>query len=209
MSAESKEQDSPLDGAPLAGSFPQHSALSTHHSLAERCRRIELLVLDVDGVLTDGGIVYSDAGAELKVFHVRDGSGLHAWRVAGKRAALITGRKSPVVEVRAAELGIGPVVQGAADKLAAFDKVLAEGGWRPEQVCAVGDDLPELGVLSSCGLAVAVADACPEVRSVAHYVTRTPGGRGAVREAVELILRCQGRWEAVVDRYRPSPSSGR
>jgi 3-deoxy-D-manno-octulosonate 8-phosphate phosphatase (KDO 8-P phosphatase) len=161
-----------------------------------------MLVLDVDGVLTDGGIVYADDGTELKRFHVRDGSGLKIWQHLGKRAAIITGRTSKVVTVRALELGIEPVYQGAPEKMAAYRDLLAAGGLRPEQVCFVGDDVPDLPVLLSCGLAVAVADACPEARAAAHYVTRAGGGRGAVREVVELILRCQGTWQQVVDRFR-------
>ena len=171
-------------------------------SLQQRCAAIDLLVLDVDGVLTAGGIVYADNGVELKTFHVRDGSALKIWQQASKRAAAITGRSSPVVQVRAAELGLEPVVQGAADKLVAYRQILALTATRPEQVAYIGDDLPDLPVLRHCGLAVAVADACAEVRAVAHYVTRAGGGRGAVREAVELVLRCQGAWQQVVERLR-------
>jgi 3-deoxy-D-manno-octulosonate 8-phosphate phosphatase (KDO 8-P phosphatase) len=169
-------------------------------SLAERCASIELLVLDVDGVLTDGSIVYADNNVEVKAFHVRDGSALKLWQLAGKRAAVITGRTSAVVAVRAAELGVAPVVQGAADKLPAFRTVLADTGLQAQQVCYVGDDMPDLPVLQSCGLAVAVADACVEVRRAAQYVTRAAGGRGAVREVIELILRCQGKWQLIVDK---------
>src|SRR5437660_4979982 len=107
--------------------------------LQQRCAGIEMLVLDVDGVLTDGGIVYGDDGVEIKKFHVRDGSGLKLWQLEGKRAALISGRSSRAVEVRAAELGVAPVVQGATDKLAAYRELLAAAAVRPEQVCAVGD----------------------------------------------------------------------
>jgi 3-deoxy-D-manno-octulosonate 8-phosphate phosphatase (KDO 8-P phosphatase) len=171
-------------------------------SIQERCRPVGLLIVDVDGVLTDGQIIYGDDGVEVKAFHVRDGTGLKLWQAAGKRAALITGRASRAVERRAAELGVGPVFQGAADKWPAYRHLLAAGGWRPEQVCYVGDDLPDLPVLEDCGLAVAVADACPEVRSAAHYVTRAAGGRGAVREVVEVILHCQGLWPGVVERFR-------
>lgn len=171
-------------------------------TLAERCAAIELLVLDVDGVLTDGGIVYADNGVEIKTFHVRDGSALKLWTLEGKRAAIISGRRSRTVEVRAAEVGVAPVVQSAADKLAAYRAVLADTGARPEQVCCIADDVPDLPLLRNCGLAVAVADACAEAREDAHHVTRAPGGRGAVRETVELILRCQGRWRRVVERYR-------
>jgi 3-deoxy-D-manno-octulosonate 8-phosphate phosphatase (KDO 8-P phosphatase) len=165
-------------------------------TLRDRCLEVTLLVLDVDGVLTDGGIVHGGDGLELKAFHVRDGSGLKAWQRSGRRTALVTGRRSVAVDVRAAELGIDLVVQGAGDKLAAFDAVLERAGVGAGAACYVGDDLPDLAPLGRCGLAVAVADACPEARAVAHYVTRAPGGRGAAREVVELILRCQGAWPA-------------
>jgi 3-deoxy-D-manno-octulosonate 8-phosphate phosphatase (KDO 8-P phosphatase) len=171
-------------------------------SLAGRCRNIELLLLDVDGVLTDGGIIYTDNGVELKQFHVRDGSGLKIWEYLGKRAAIISGRTTKIVEVRAAELGIRPVYQGKLEKMPAFRQVLADCGVRPEQVCYIGDDVPDLGILAACGLAVAVADACPEVRAIAQYVTRAAGGRGAVRETIELILHCQGLWQGIVERFR-------
>lgn len=167
-------------------------------TLADRCRSIELLVLDVDGVLTDGGVVYADDGVEIKRFHVRDGSGLKVWQRVGKRAAVITGRSSPTVAVRAAELGIDPVHQGVSDKLPVFRAIVEECGCRPEQAAYLGDDLPDLPALRSCGLALAVADACPEVRAAAHYVTRARGGNGAVREAIELILNCQGHWQDFV-----------
>ena len=161
-----------------------------------------MLVVDVDGVLTDGAIVYSDQGAELKSFHVRDGSGLKAWTKLGKKAGIITGRRSPLVQRRADELGFCVVVQGAQDKRAAFDRVLHETGVRAEQVCYVGDDLPDLPLLRRAGLAVAVADACPEAIADAHYVTKAGGGRGAVREVIELVLRAQGHWQALVAKLR-------
>jgi 3-deoxy-D-manno-octulosonate 8-phosphate phosphatase (KDO 8-P phosphatase) len=171
-------------------------------TLHERCGPIELLVVDVDGVLTDGGIVYGSDGIELKQFHVRDGSGLKSWERAGKRAAFITGRRSAVVERRGLELGVPFVIQGALEKLSALRQLLAETHLAPEQVCYVGDDLADLPPLRHCGLAVAVADACPEARAEAHYITQAPGGRGAVREAIELILRAQGRWQLLVDGLR-------
>ncbi len=169
--------------------------------LAERCRRVELLVLDVDGVLTDGRIVYDDRGGESKSFHVRDGAGVRVWQMLGKRSAILTGRQSAVVERRAAEMGVHRVVQGAAEKLPAFAELLALERLTPGQACYVGDDLPDVPVLRNCGLAVAVPDACPEARRAAHYVTRTPGGHGAVRETVELILRCQGLWHGLAERF--------
>jgi 3-deoxy-D-manno-octulosonate 8-phosphate phosphatase (KDO 8-P phosphatase) len=170
--------------------------------LIDRLRAIEWLVLDVDGVLTDGGIVYDNHGVEQKRFHVRDGSGLKIWHHVGKRSAIITGRTSELVKVRAAELGIAPVVQGAAEKLPAYRRLLGEIGGRPEAICAIGDDVPDLGVLANSGLAVAVADACPDVRRFAHYVTRAGGGCGAVREVIELVLHAQGLWQPVVERFR-------
>jgi 3-deoxy-D-manno-octulosonate 8-phosphate phosphatase (KDO 8-P phosphatase) len=184
--------------------------LTTHPSpltgekvtLMQRCALIDLLVLDVDGVLTDGGIIYTDDGVELKKFHVRDGSALMIWKHAGKRSAIISGRKTKAVEVRAAELGISPVFQGETEKLPCLRQTLAATRLKPEQVCCIGDDLPDLPLLRNCGLAVAVADACPEVLAEAHFVTRTRGGKGAVREVVELILSCQGLWPKVVEHFR-------
>jgi 3-deoxy-D-manno-octulosonate 8-phosphate phosphatase (KDO 8-P phosphatase) len=173
----------------------QSSILHPQSSLADRCAGVALLVLDVDGVLTDGGIIHGSGGLELKQFHVRDGSGLKRWHQVGKRSGVITGRTSPVVDKRAAEVDIDFVTQGAADKLAAYQQLLATAGMGPEQVCCIGDDLPDLPLLRHCGLAVAVADACAEARAVAHYVTRSIGGRGAVREVIELVLRCQGNWQ--------------
>jgi 3-deoxy-D-manno-octulosonate 8-phosphate phosphatase (KDO 8-P phosphatase) len=170
-------------------------------TLHERCQNIEMLVMDVDGVLTDGAIVYTDRGEEIKAFHVRDGSGLKLWMALGKKAAILTGRKSVVVERRALELGIRSVIQGASDKLMVFDGILTEQNLRESQAAYVGDDLPDLPVLRRCGLALTVVDACPEARDQAHYVTRATGGHGAVREIIELILRAQGRWQEACARY--------
>jgi YrbI family 3-deoxy-D-manno-octulosonate 8-phosphate phosphatase len=163
---------------------------------------IRLLLLDVDGVLTDGSIVYTDDGTELKRFHVRDGSGLKFWQQAGNRAAIVSGRTSVAVERRAAELGIGPVLQSHGDKRPALELVLAQTGFAPHEVCAIGDDLADVPVLRRCGVAIAVADACPEVRAIAHYTTTAPGGRGAVREAIEWLLKHQDRWDGIVEHYR-------
>jgi 3-deoxy-D-manno-octulosonate 8-phosphate phosphatase (KDO 8-P phosphatase) len=167
-------------------------------TLQQRCEGIELLVLDVDGVLTAGGIVLGSDEEELKQFHVRDGYGLSVWHHAGKRSAIITGRMSRLVERRAAEVGIAHVQQGKMEKLPALEKLLAEMNLAPEVTAYVGDDLPDVPCLRRVGLAVAVGDASPDVRRVAHYVTRSLGGVGAVREAIERILRCQGRWLSTV-----------
>jgi 3-deoxy-D-manno-octulosonate 8-phosphate phosphatase (KDO 8-P phosphatase) len=170
--------------------------------LALRAAKIELLLLDVDGVLTDGSIVYAADGVEIKRFHVRDGSGLKLWHDQGKRSAIISGRRSPAVDSRAAELGIAPVLQGQSNKLEAMSRLLAEMGLRAEVVCAIGDDLPDLPVLRRAGIAIAVADACREVQVAADYTTSLPGGRGAVREAIEWLLKLQGSWDGIVATYQ-------
>jgi 3-deoxy-D-manno-octulosonate 8-phosphate phosphatase (KDO 8-P phosphatase) len=166
-------------------------------NLRERCAGIDMLILDVDGVLTAGGIIYADDAVEVKAFHVRDGAGLALWHEAGKKSAIITGRDSRAVKRRALELKVAFLIEGAARKLPAYRQLLEESRLRPEQVGVVADDLAEIPMLSDCGLAVAVADACPEVRWRAHYVTTSRGGHGAVRETIELILRCQGQWPIV------------
>jgi 3-deoxy-D-manno-octulosonate 8-phosphate phosphatase (KDO 8-P phosphatase) len=170
--------------------------------LAARSGPIEVLVVDVDGVMTDGVIAIDDRGVETKHFFVRDGSGIHLWRRAGKRAAILSGRWAPLVDRRAAELGMAPVIQGTPQKLEPFRALLSTMGVSANQVCYVGDDLPDLPVLGVVGLAACPADAVPEVRQAAHFVAQTPGGRGAVREVIETILKQQGVWESLLDRYR-------
>lgn len=156
--------------------------------LLERARRIRLLVLDVDGVLTDGRLYFSSSGEELKVFHVRDGAGLVAVQRAGIMVAIISGRSSPGVERRTAELGIRLVRQGATDKAHELEALSARVGTAREEIACVGDDTPDLPMLRRAGLAIAVADAHPEVIEAADWVTKAPGGRGAVREACDLLL---------------------
>lgn len=169
--------------------------------LDQRCATIELVLADVDGVLTDGGVIFDNQGIETKQFHIRDGLGIKLWQRAGYKFGLVTGRGSHIVKIRAAELGIDIVRQTAEDKLPATQEILQELGMRLEQVCYIGDDLPDLPVLRSVGLAVAVADASAELRQAAHYVTSVPGGRGAVRETIELILKSQRRWDDLIQRY--------
>ncbi len=153
---------------------------------------ISLLALDVDGVLTDGSILLDDDGREIKRFHVRDGVGLGAWQKLGFSVALLTGRAGKAVLHRAGELGIRHVIQGAADKAAGLDQIVAKTGIAPERIAYIGDDWPDLPVLRRVGYPIAVADADERVRTVAAYVTTCPGGRGAVREAVEHLLRLKG-----------------
>lgn len=170
-------------------------------TLEARCQPIELILADVDGVLTDGRLVIDNQGVETKAFHIRDGQGIRLWQRAGGRFGIITGRSSHVVELRAAELGIELVRQGIDDKLAALHRMLSDLGLRPEQACFIGDDLPDLPVVMTVGLGVAVADACAELREAAHYTTTTAGGHGAVRETIEHILKAQQRWSSLVQAY--------
>ena len=165
---------------------------------AGRAAPIELLLVDVDGVLTDGVIAVDDRGVETKHFHVRDGSGIHLWRKAGKRVAILSGRSAAAVEHRAAELGIAPVIQGVPEKGAPFRALIGSLGLDARQVCYVGDDLADLPVLRAVGLAACPCDAAPEVVAIAHLVTRSAGGRGAVREVVEHLLKRQGSWDRLV-----------
>jgi 3-deoxy-D-manno-octulosonate 8-phosphate phosphatase (KDO 8-P phosphatase) len=166
--------------------------------LAARCQPIELLIADVDGVMTDGAVVLDDRGVETKHFHVRDGLAFSLWHRAGKQAAILSGRTVAAVERRASELGISHVLQGHNEKIAPFRSLIDRLGLAERQVCFVGDDLPDLPVLLSVGLATCPADAVAEVKSAAHLVTGAPGGRGVIREVVEFILKSQGRWHDLV-----------
>lgn len=166
-----------------------------------KCQSIELLLLDVDGVLTDGRLILDDRGVETKCFHVRDGTGIRLWQKAGYRAGLLTHRSSQVVRLRAAELGIEIVRQSTEDKLATTREVAQSLGLELEQVCYVGDDLPDLPAIRAVGFGVAVADAAAEVREAADHVTSAAGGAGAVREVIELILKSQQRWGQAVRDY--------
>ena len=161
--------------------------------LQARARAVRLAIFDVDGVLTDGTIWVGARGEAFKAFNILDGHGIKMLQAAGVRTAILSGRDSEAVVRRAAELSIHHVVQGAGDKGAAFDELLAESGFRAEACAFVGDDLPDLPVLRRCGFAVAVANAVDEVKAACHYVTSAGGGRGAVREFCELVLRAQGQ----------------
>lgn len=171
-----------------------------------RLEKIRLLLLDVDGVMTDGRIIYDDRDGETKAFDVKDGHGLKLLQRAGFRVGIITGRQSAVVDRRASELGIELVYQGAKDKLVPFQEILARTGLTAEQVAYVGDDFPDLPILRRVGFAATVADAIEELKPYVHYVTRQPGGRGAVREICDLLLKETGRWEGVAGRYFAPPA---
>ncbi len=170
-----------------------------------RARRIRLLLLDCDGVLTDGSVIYTAEGGgaaeTTKVFHIHDGQGLRLAKQAGLRLGLISGRSSLALAARARELSFDYVYQNVADKLAPYEQLRQAARLSNAEIAYVGDDLPDLTPLRRAGLAIAVADAVPEVLQCAHYVTVKPGGRGAVREAVELILKAQRQWAAVLQPF--------
>ena len=167
----------------------------------EIARAIKLLILDVDGVLTDGSIVYADSGEELKCFNVQDGHGIKLLLRAGIEVALVTGRKSAAVEHRARDLGITLVFQKALNKIEAYEEIRATRKLRDEQLCVMGDDLPDLPILRKCGFSVAVPESVAEVLQEADYVTKRGAGQGAVREVCEIIIKAQGLWEQVTARY--------
>jgi 3-deoxy-D-manno-octulosonate 8-phosphate phosphatase (KDO 8-P phosphatase) len=170
-------------------------------NLANACSKIELILSDVDGVMTDGGIYVQDNGEQIIKFHIRDGMGVRLWREAGKRFGIVTGRKLESVKKRAADLWMNIVRLGVDDKLPEVDRLAAEFGITREQVCFIGDDLLDLATIRAVGFGVAVADGAEDVRSAAKYTTSVRGGQGAVREVVELILKNTGRWEDVLKRY--------
>ncbi len=164
----------------------------------DRARRVRLLALDVDGVLTDGSIMLDDQGVETKRFNVRDGQGITAWIRMGYDVALITRRSGMAVQHRAKELGITRIVQGSQNKAEALERLLAETGLTAAQIAYVGDDWPDLPALRRVGLPIAVGDADDRVKSAAMVVTTAAGGRGAVREAIEAILGAQGMMEKAI-----------
>lgn len=170
-------------------------------TVTDLCRPVELILSDVDGVLTDGGVVYDNQGVEIKKFHIRDGLGIKLWQRAGYKFGVLTARTSHIVKVRASELGIDIVRQGFERKLPAAQEILRQLSLTPAQACYIGDDLTDLPVIRHFGLGIAVADAAEDVRAAAAYVTRLSGGQGAVREVIEMILRAQSRWEGVLQNY--------
>jgi len=167
----------------------------------EKLQNIKLLLLDVDGVLTDGKIVYTDSGEQIKAFDVKDGHGLKLLMRSGAKVVLITGRESKVVLHRARDLGIQEVYQKITNKIEIYEKILKEKNLENIQVGFVGDDLIDIPVLRRVGFSAAVEDAIPEVKEIVDYVTHKKGGEGAVREVCELLLKSQNRWEELTERY--------
>lgn len=162
---------------------------------------IKMIVFDVDGVMTDGGIYVDDRGTEMKRFHVRDGFAVRAAKAVGMKIGVLTGRSTGAVNLRMTELGVDVLMQGCADKAIGFENVCRQAGVLPREAAYVGDDLIDLPAMLLCGYPIAVADAVDEVRTEAEFVTQKPGGHGAVREAVEHLLKLQGKWDEVVERY--------
>jgi len=175
----------------------------TEHAdnIAERARKIRLLMLDCDGVLTDGRIIMLPGGDETKAFDVKDGHAMVMAQRAGLRIAVISGRKSSVVQARAKELGIAHLHEMAWVKTEPYEKILGEEGLSDQEVCYVGDDVVDIPLLRRAGLAVSVADGVEEAKRHSHFVTTRPGGRGAVREVIEIILKAQDKWDEALARY--------
>lgn len=172
-------------------------------AILDRAAQIKLVVFDVDGVLTDGGLILGESGDEYKIFHVRDGHGLVMLRDSGCQIAVITARTSRIVAERMAALGIEYVYQGQNNKDQALDDLLERLGVQDIEVAYVGDDLIDLPAMARIGFAVAVADAHPKVIEMADWTTKKPGGRGAAREVCELIMQANGTLEEQFQRYLP------
>lgn len=167
----------------------------------KKLTKIKMVIMDVDGVLTDGRMILNDKGIETKIFNTYDGAGVVYLQRAGLKTAIITGRYSKAVTYRAKELGINEVYQNAKNKTEALDKLMKKNKLTPEQICYIGDDLPDIPVMRLAGYAVAVCNARPEVKKYAHYITKLCGGYGAVRELSEKILKAQNKWKMILARY--------
>ncbi len=174
---------------------------SMRDDIKEKALLIKLLILDVDGVMTDGSIIYSGDGVETKAFNVKDGHGIKLFMAAGHDVAIITARSSEAVIRRAKDLGIKLLYQGAVDKRKAFEQILKARSLAPEETAYIGDDIIDLPVLRLAGLSATVADAVEPVINAVDYVAALSGGRGAVREVVELILKAQGLWHGLTKKY--------
>ena len=170
-------------------------------NVEERCNQIQMILSDVDGVLTDGGVVFNNDGIETKKFHIRDGLGIKLWMRAGFQFGIITARTSHIVKVRTSELGVDLVRQGFEEKRSVAKDIANEFQLGMEQLCFIGDDLTDIPVINAVGLGIAVADAAEEVKQAATYCTNLGGGQGAVREAIEMILKAKHRWQDVIQRY--------
>lgn len=170
-------------------------------SLQEKIKKIKLLLLDVDGVLTDGSIILGPSELEIKIFNIQDGLGIKLAQAGGIDVGIITGRFSEAVKKRASELDIKILYQGQADKQETYQKIKQQLDLADDQIAYIGDDLPDLVILKQVGFSCAVADASDEIKKHVDFVTKRNGGKGAVREAIELILKNQKKWNAVIQKY--------
>lgn len=166
-----------------------------------KAKKIKLLLLDVDGVLTDGRIIYDSSGRDMKFFDVHDGMGVHLLHKSGIPAILITAKGSKSIKPRAEDMQVDALLENVSPKSAVLNGILKKYKLNSDEVCFVGDDIVDLGIMKKVGLPVAVANAAAEIKQIACYITLKPGGRGAVREVAELILKSQGKWEEVIRNY--------
>ena len=169
--------------------------------IIDRARNIKFIMLDVDGVLTDGRIIFSSKGEELKCFNAQDGCAMVLAQKAGIKIVFVTGRTSKIVKRRAKEHNVTEVFQGVINKIEVMNKLMKKYKVTPEEIAFLGDDLVDIAIMKKCGFAVAVADAVPEVKEIAHYLTQRGGGKGAIREILDLIIKAQGKWEEVTKSY--------
>jgi len=169
--------------------------------ILDRAKRVRLVILDIDGVMTDGRIIYSIYGDELKFFDVQDGFGITLLNRGGIKTAIITAKKSRIVKLRARDMKVAKAYQGFIDKLIPFNRILKRFKVKPEEICFIGDDLIDIPVLRRVGFAVAVPNAMDEVKAASHYITSKMGGRGAVREICDLILKSQNKWDLVASNF--------
>lgn len=176
--------------------------IDVKQELTDQARKIKVLLLDVDGVLTDGRIIYDSRGADMKFFDVHDGLGVYLLKKTGIPTVLITAKGSKAIRPRAKDMKVDAVYADISPKTAVLDKILSKYGITRDEVCFVGDDLVDLSLMQSIGFPVAVFNAAPEIKQAAAYITIREGGRGAVREVAELILKAQGKWGEVVGAYR-------
>lgn len=172
-----------------------------HFKLQRKIKKIKLVIIDVDGVMTDGGVYYDNSGMEYKKFNVKDGFGITTAIYAGIKIAIITGRKSEIVDTRAKELGIDKVYQGARRKYLQFDRIKKDFNVTEDEIAFISDDIIDMGLLKEVGVKVAVKDACKEVKAIADYITPQQGGRGAVRNFLEYLLKKKKLWKKSIQRY--------
>ena len=169
--------------------------------IQQKCQLIQLILSDVDGILTDGGVEFNNQGIETKRFNIRDGLGIKLWQKAGYHFGLITSRTSQIVKIRATELGIDLVRQGVAQKLPTLEEIARSMELDYEQICYIGDDFPDLPCIKAVGFGVTVPEASSEILDAADYVTKHAGGHGAIRDLIETVLKAQRRWDGVIQQY--------